>query len=134
MDGRPREWVDAAREAIKDNYRPKSKGHRYWELAGGILYCAECGRRMIGHSMTTYRSGKKRRYFYYVFPKKRLEHKACENRNHRAEPLESRGMEAITCLLCNPARLERQIEERIEREREAAVDPDKEIEALKEGL
>ena len=133
--GIPREWVDAAREAIKDNYRTKSKGHRYWELAGGILYCAECGRRMIGHSMTTYRGGKKRSYFYYVCPKKGLEHKrACKNRNHRAEPLESRVTGAIACLLSDPARLERQIEERIEREREAALAPDKKIEALQKGL
>ena len=41
--GVPREWVVAAREAIKDNYRPKSKDHRYWELTGGILFCGECG-------------------------------------------------------------------------------------------
>ncbi len=133
--GIPRRWVDAAREAIKDNYRPKSKNHRYWELAGGVLYCAECGRRMIGHSMTTYRGGTRKQYFYYTCPKKRLEHEhACKNRNHRAEPLESRVTQAITCLLSNPVRLERQIEERIEREREAAVDPNEGIDALKESL
>ncbi len=90
---------------------------------------------MIGHSMTTYRGGKKRRYFYYVCPKKRLEYEhACKNKNHRAEPLEGKVAEVITCLLSNPARLVQQIEERLEREREAVVDPKKETEALKEGL
>jgi len=132
--GVPREWVDAARSALRDNYRPKNKGHRYWELTGGILYCGECGRRMIGHSMTTNRRGK-RQYFYYVCPKKSLEHnRACGNKNHRAEPLEQRIAEAITDLLCDPARLERQIDQKIERERQAIIAPEKEIAVLKERL
>jgi len=37
--GVPREWVDAAREAIKDNYRPPSANRRFWELSGGLLRC-----------------------------------------------------------------------------------------------
>src|SRR5215210_6397357 len=32
--GVPREWVDAAREAIKDNVRPSDAGRRYWNLKG----------------------------------------------------------------------------------------------------
>src|SRR5215210_7885685 len=34
--GIPREMVDAAREAIKDNRRPSSAGRRLWQLSGGI--------------------------------------------------------------------------------------------------
>jgi site-specific DNA recombinase len=133
--GVPRGWVDAAREAIKDNYRPKSKNHRYWELTGGILRCGECGRRMIGHSMTTNRGGKKRTYYYYVCPKKGLEHiRACRNKNHRAEPLEGKVMDAVADLLNDPSRLARQIRERIQRERDAAADPHEEIKALQERL
>jgi hypothetical protein len=33
--GIPREWVDAAREAIKDNQRQSANGDRFWELSGG---------------------------------------------------------------------------------------------------
>src|SRR4051794_32401973 len=33
--GIPREWVDAAREAIKDNRRTANSGARFWELSGG---------------------------------------------------------------------------------------------------
>ena len=36
--GIPREWVDAAREAIRDNRRPSSNGRRFWELSGRILF------------------------------------------------------------------------------------------------
>jgi hypothetical protein len=38
--GIPREWVLAAREAIKDNERVS---RRFWELTGGVLRCAACG-------------------------------------------------------------------------------------------
>jgi hypothetical protein len=44
--GIPREWVDAAREAIQDNKRPSSAGRRYWELSGGVFRCGDCGSRM----------------------------------------------------------------------------------------
>jgi hypothetical protein len=133
--GIPRGRVDAAREAIKDNYRSKSKNHRYWEITGGILVCGECGRRMIGHSMTTNRGGKKRTYYYYVCPKKGLEHRrACPNKNHRAEPLEGKVMDAVADLLNDPSRLARQIRERIQRERDAAADPHEEIGDLQARL
>ena len=35
--GIPREWVDAAREALKNNRRPARAGDREWELSGGLL-------------------------------------------------------------------------------------------------
>jgi hypothetical protein len=44
--GVPRDWVDAAREAIKDNQRPPSSNRRFWELSGGLLYCGCCGHAM----------------------------------------------------------------------------------------
>jgi hypothetical protein len=133
-----REWVDNAREIIKYNHRSTNKHYRYWELTGRILYCGVCGRRMTGHSMSTNRQGRpqgKRRYFYYVCPKKRLDHKhACMNKGHRAESLEQRIAEAVTKLFEDPARLEQQAKERIEREREAMRDPEEEIRALTERL
>jgi site-specific DNA recombinase len=41
--GIPRELVDAARAAIRDNRRPSNAGRRFWELSGGILRCEVCG-------------------------------------------------------------------------------------------
>jgi site-specific DNA recombinase len=41
--GIPREWVDAARERIKNNRVPSKAGDRYWELSGGVARCKGCG-------------------------------------------------------------------------------------------
>jgi site-specific DNA recombinase len=40
--GIPREWVDAAREAVRNNKKPSSAGRRYWELSGGVFRCGGC--------------------------------------------------------------------------------------------
>ena len=50
--GVPREIVDVAREQIKDNRRPSSAGHRFWELSGGIIRCAGCNRVLISRKRT----------------------------------------------------------------------------------
>ena len=34
-----REWVDAARDSIKDSKRQSANGDRSWELSGGVLLC-----------------------------------------------------------------------------------------------
>jgi site-specific DNA recombinase len=44
--GVPRDVVEAARYKVKNNRSPSKSGDRFWELSGGILYCAECARRM----------------------------------------------------------------------------------------
>ena len=51
--GVPREWVDAAREAIKDNRKTSNAGRRFWELSGGILRCGECGWTMHSHNVVS---------------------------------------------------------------------------------
>jgi hypothetical protein len=51
--GVPREWVDAAREAIKDNRKNSNAGRRFWELSGGILRCGECGWTMQAHNVVS---------------------------------------------------------------------------------
>lgn len=66
--GVPREWVDAAREAIKENRRPSSAGHRFGELSGGILRCGGCGYAMMTNSISSY--GSKRFNHYYRCPKR----------------------------------------------------------------
>jgi site-specific DNA recombinase len=51
--GIPRKWVDAAREAIKDNRLQSSAGYRFWELSGGVLRCGGCGYSMMTNSVTS---------------------------------------------------------------------------------
>src|SRR5215203_2357907 len=41
--GIPREVVDAARAAIKDNRAPSKARRRFWQLSGGIFRCYMCG-------------------------------------------------------------------------------------------
>ncbi len=40
QSGIPQEWVDRAREAIRNNRRPSSASLRFWELSGGVMRCA----------------------------------------------------------------------------------------------
>jgi hypothetical protein len=45
--GIPREWIDAAREAIKNNrFATSAAGGRYWELSGGVFRRGGCERSM----------------------------------------------------------------------------------------
>src|SRR5918995_2578610 len=122
--GIPREVAEGTRRMMEYGFRQAntSKGRRVWELAGGLLYCGECGRRMAGHSVAP--PGRKP-YYYYVCPRK-VEGKwsDCPNRSHRAEALEKAVRTMVGYLLMNPGEVERQIEERIEKER--GRDPGKE--------
>jgi site-specific DNA recombinase len=59
--GVPREWVDTAREAIRDNRVPSSAGHRFWELSGGILRFGGCGNGMmtkLKEELTAFKKGR----------------------------------------------------------------------------
>jgi site-specific DNA recombinase len=44
--GIPREVVDGARAAIRNNQAPSKAGRRSWDLSGGVLHCGVCGNRM----------------------------------------------------------------------------------------
>lgn len=82
--GLDRATVDRARERVEGNKSPSKAGDRFWELSGGVLRCAECGRAMI-----TYRRAKKggHNHYYRCRPSSTVD--ACENRkSHRAENLE----------------------------------------------
>lgn len=65
--GVPRGWVDAAREAIKDNRPISSAGRRLWPLSGGMFLCGGCGRRMFPNGSAGYN---KPSYVYYRRPKR----------------------------------------------------------------
>lgn len=58
--GIPREVIDAARIAIKDNVRLRNTGDRVYQLVG-IIRCSECGYLMGSNR----RAGKGKTYHYY---------------------------------------------------------------------
>jgi site-specific DNA recombinase len=125
--GIPRAWVDAARQAISTNKSTSSAGRRFWELSGGILYCAGCGRRMLTHAVTSGRMEKngrpreRRRYFYYVCSKV-MDHgkDACpNNKSTRALDLERLVWEKVSGLLKDPVRIRLGYDALINEKREA---------------
>ncbi len=134
--GIPREWVDAAREAIKDNQRQSANGDRFWELSGGVLYCAECGCRMTVHASLDSRNG--RRYCYYRCPKRGRHgvQKVCSNgKHHRAAEAEAAVWDLVSGLLKDPERLRVGLDEMIEQERAGMRgDPDQEAASWLEKL
>ncbi len=52
--------LEARRRVGSNTATPSRNAHRFWELSGGILHCAECGRRMQTHSPHAAAG-----YFYY---------------------------------------------------------------------
>jgi site-specific DNA recombinase len=128
--GIPREWIDAARDAIKDNKRHSKNGDRFWELSGGVLLCAECGCRMTTH--TCYQKKPPATYHYYKCPKRRRHglDDACTNKKHnRAKQAEAAVWELVSGLLKDPERLRIGLEAMIEAER-AGMRDDPEREAV----
>jgi site-specific DNA recombinase len=125
--GIPRELVDAARDAIKDNQRPASRKHRFWELAGGITRCGGCGRLMFTNSTIT--SKRSHYYYYYRCPSRRDNGKeACEVTNRRADILEAEVWESVRAILSDPERLRADLDAMIELKRQASRnDPRDEI-------
>ena len=112
--GIPKEWVLAAREAIKDNVWSSSAGDRVWELTGGILRCAECGRAMS----VNYIRAKDRGYYRCAARYNGgLENSCSMSRTMRAEVVGARVWEFVNELLTNPSNLVRGLERMIENER-----------------
>ena len=133
--GIPRKWVDAAREAIKDNHLPSSAGYRFWELSGGILRCGGCGYSMMTNSVS---SPDKKRLNHYYRCSKRLKNgeDACAQRkNYRADTTEPQVWELVSGILQNPEQLRVDLERMIEVEREGMRgDPDREAKTWLEKL
>jgi site-specific DNA recombinase len=116
--GIPREWVDAAREAIKHNQRPARAGDREWELSGGILRCAECGRALSARRFSKPEIGR-RTYLYYVCVAGAYHKRdTCPARtHHKAEEVESRVWDVVSRILKDPERLRAGLDYMIEQER-----------------
>ena len=134
--GVPPELVDAARNAVKDNRAPSSAGRRVFDLSGGVLHCAACGRRMGGSSVLDPKTD--RRYFYYICSRLRNSDSAgCETkiRSVRADVLEPRIWEFVSGLILEPGRLRRGLDAMIEEEERASRgDPGREAKLWHEKL
>jgi site-specific DNA recombinase len=115
--GIPRELVDAARDAIKDNRRPSKAGRRFWELSGGILRCGVCGHVMATHSVRA-RSGDRHHHYYNCRNHHHHGDAACAHkRSHRAADVEGAVWDLVAGLLRDPERLRVGLDAMIEAER-----------------
>jgi len=134
--GVPPELVDAARDAVKNNRSASSAGRRIFDLSGGVLHCAACGRRMGGTSVLDPKTD--RRYFYYVCSRLRnRDTRGCKTkiRSVRADVLEPRIWGFVSSLILEPGRLRRGLEAMIEEEERASRgDPDREAKLWHEKL
>jgi len=118
--GVPRETVDLARERIKDNRRPSSAGHRFWELSSGIGRCAACNRVLRSRKRTKPKGGRRYTYFYYRCPAFDSHgSKGCENSRHAsATKLEGQVWDFVRGTLLDPAELCSDLDRAIELERD----------------
>ena len=125
--GIPDEWVIAAREAVKHNYRHSSKGRRFWELSGGILFCGGCGHVMT--TQTVYSNGarsKTPRFYYRCNLRKKEGVDACgQAKNYRVGELEAKVWETVSGILKDPEQLRADLERMIQIEREGIHDDPK---------
>jgi len=115
--GVPREWVDAARDAIKNNRRPPSAKRRFWELAGGLLRCGHCGGYMTNCSSL----GRKPDAWYFYYRCARQSDNGTEACPHKkmypAAKTEHRVWQFVSALLTDPDQLRIDLDAMIEEER-----------------
>jgi hypothetical protein len=131
--GVPREWVDAAREAIKDNRRPPSSNRRLWELSGSLLYCGCCG-HVMRHDSRVREDGA---WHYY-----RCSHRwhngsdACPNgKGFNANKVEPPVWRFVSTLLQDPSKVRAGLEALMDRERKGTRgDTDREAKAWLDRL
>ena len=117
--GIPREWVDSARETIRDNLKFSRAGGHFWELSG-LMKCSVCGRGMLGNSPTSgSNKNNKKVSRYYRCRTRHLEGKgACSmSKNIRAGEAERAVWSLVTGLLLDPEALREGLDEMVEQER-----------------
>lgn len=118
--GIPREWVDAARAALKNNRRPARAGDRPWELSGEILRCAECGRSMSARTFKKPEIGRDYLYYTCVAGAAHRPDTCSSFKHHKAEDLEARVWSEVWEILKNPEGLRAGLGRMIEQERNGA--------------
>ena len=117
--GIPREWVDAAREVIKDNRRSPSTSGRFWELSGGLLRCGHCDTNMRNY--TTLGSRDPNVWYFYYRCARRAEKgsEACpQKKMYPAAAVERQVWEFVSNLLTDPDQLRADLDAMIEEERQ----------------
>jgi len=118
--GVPREWVDAARERIRDNVSWAGESNpsgRVWELAG-FLYCQDCGRRLHPHPNRRDKNSPLR-FYYRCGTRWQDGDQTCNNtKSYRAEPLERRVRHEIWDVLEDRDRLVQEIKTTLAQQRE----------------
>jgi site-specific DNA recombinase len=135
--GIPREWVDTARDAIKDNAQPSSTGRRFWELSGGIAYCEACGRRLTTTAVRGNGGRSEKLHFYYRCHTRANEGRgACpQGKSFQADALEEQVWEEVCSVLSDPEHLRADLEAMIEQERKGLRgDPEREVEVWLDKL
>jgi hypothetical protein len=118
--GIPREVAERARRNGELRLPASKADRRLWELSGGFVVCAECGRRLSGHTVAP--KGRKRGPYHYYICTRKVEEKGrsgCPNRNHRAEGLEERVRRFALRLIENPDTLREEVEQQVRAERES---------------
>ena len=118
--GIPREHVEAARSAVKNNRKPSSAGHRVWPLSAGILRCGGCGRSMTSARS---RSTPKHDYrnYYRCHGRSDKGEEACPRvKGERADAIEAFAWNFVRDLLLDPEQLRADLNATIELERGVA--------------
>jgi site-specific DNA recombinase len=116
--GIPREWVDLAREAIKDNVKYSQNNRRPWVLSGGIARCGECGWAMSTHSAWGRESKWVNHYYRCSKAHVNYAYKSCSNtKHHRADRLEPLVWGYVSGVMKNPEELRADLDRMIELER-----------------
>jgi site-specific DNA recombinase len=127
--GIAREWVDAARAALRDNIPTRRAVHRTYELSG-LAYCDLCGRRMQSHTYTK----KNGAHFHYYECATSAEDgkRGCPQTGRlRAQAVEETVWDFVAGLLSDPAAIVAGLDRAIEQERQRLrLDPAREEMAL----
>jgi site-specific DNA recombinase len=131
--GIPRETVERARANIAENCSPSRAGNRFWELSGGIMRCAECGR-----AMQTLNVSIRRKHFYYRCQNNQNnKYDPCAMRkNVRTDAIEPEVWARVRDALLDPGQLRADLDAMIEQERASTylTDPAKEAKHWAERL
>jgi site-specific DNA recombinase len=136
--GISREWIDLAREAIRNNVKFSRNNDRPWVLSGGLARCAECGWSMTTHAV----SGAKSKYVNYYYRCSRAqvhyayESKSCLNKkHHRADRLEPMVWNYVSGVMKDPEQLRSDLDTMIELESKGTRgDPSKDAKLWAEKL
>ena len=122
--GIPRETVERARGAVEGHRSPSRAGNRFWELSGGIMRCAECGRAMQTLNVSVERG----HLYYRCQSTQNGKNDPCTMRkNVRADAVESEVWGLVCGTILNPDQLRDDLDRMIELERQdRRGDPDKE--------